>query len=389
MTPEVELLYRELEDHISAHKVEDIRRVYRNLLRAGRPASEIISTLHTYTLKSGLESELEISPNNESPQQAAPPELAQNSSELTSSDADLAGRSDMPRGGADDTPNLADEPEPRGARDQTQFSHRSPVRRFAVLRSPIAQLAIIGVAATAGGLLLLHPAPEKPAVMAISVLNPPPLPSEEASKTLMVPSTLPPEHAPELTTTMPAPGEGLQTGVAAPDTTPAVALPDPAPLRETPPIIAASPVALAPDTTPTDPVPRKEAAPIAAPTPVAPTPDTAPAVAMIGPATPPDERRGSTSKISAAEISSLLTRGDSLFGVGDVTSARLYYERAADAGDAQAALRLGESYDPSFLAWARLNGVRGDPVVATRWYRRARELGNPEAEILLKSLHAN
>jgi hypothetical protein len=224
------------------------------------------------------------------------------------------------------------------------------------------------------------------------------------------------------------PGEGLQTGVAAlaalapdttptvapsgpallkeaapivaaspmalaPDTTPAVALPDPAPLRETPPIIAASPVALAPDTTPTvappDPVPRKEAAPIAAPIPVALTPDTAPAVAMIGPATPPDERRGSTSKISAAEISSPLTRGDSLFGVGDVTSARLYYERPADAGDAQAALRLGESYDPSFLAWARLNGVRGDPVVATRWYRRARELGNPEAEILLKSLHAN
>jgi TPR repeat protein len=89
------------------------------------------------------------------------------------------------------------------------------------------------------------------------------------------------------------------------------------------------------------------------------------------------------------EISSLLTRGDSLLGVRDVTSARLYYERAADAGDAQAALRLGETYDPAFLALARLNEVRGDPVVATRWYRRARELGNPEAEILLKSLRAN
>ena len=38
----------------------------------------------------------------------------------------------------------------------------------------------------------------------------------------------------------------------------------------------------------------------------------------------------------------------------------------------------------AFLALARVNGVRGDPVVAARWYRRARDLGNPEAEILLK-----
>jgi TPR repeat protein len=43
----------------------------------------------------------------------------------------------------------------------------------------------------------------------------------------------------------------------------------------------------------------------------------------------------------------------------------------------------------SVLALARLNGVRGDLAVATRWYRRARELGDPEAEILLKSLNAN
>jgi TPR repeat protein len=92
---------------------------------------------------------------------------------------------------------------------------------------------------------------------------------------------------------------------------------------------------------------------------------------------------------SAVGVSALLTRGDSLFGAGDVASARQFYERAANAGDAQAALKLGETYDPSFLALARLNGVRGDLAVATLWYRRARELGNPEAEILLKSLHAN
>ncbi len=47
---------------------------------------------------------------------------------------------------------------------------------------------------------------------------------------------------------------------------------------------------------------------------------------------------------------------------------------------------MGETYDPFFLMRARLNGVRGDLAVATRWYRRARDLGASEAEILLKSV---
>jgi TPR repeat protein len=79
----------------------------------------------------------------------------------------------------------------------------------------------------------------------------------------------------------------------------------------------------------------------------------------------------------------LLARGDSLLGVGDIASARLFYERAADIGDGQAALRLGETYDPAFLERARLR-VQGDRARAVLWYQRARELGASEAEILLK-----
>ncbi len=127
--------------------------------------------------------------------------------------------------------------------------------------------------------------------------------------------------------------------------------------------------------------PPEEAAPIVAVARGAFAPGTAPAVAIPPPAVPSEELRAST-----AESSALLERGDSLFGVGDVASARLFYERATDDGDAQAALRLGETYDPFFLARARLNGVRGDLAVATRWYRRARDLGASEAEILLKSI---
>jgi len=97
--------------------------------------------------------------------------------------------------------------------------------------------------------------------------------------------------------------------------------------------------------------------------------------------TPPPEPRAST-----AETAALLARGDTLFGVGDVSSARLFYERAADAGDGQAALRLGETYDPTFLERAKLRAVQGDAGAAVFWYRRASELGVAEAEILLKGI---
>jgi hypothetical protein len=89
--------------------------------------------------------------------------------------------------------------------------------------------------------------------------------------------------------------------------------------------------------------------------------------------------------VSSAEISALVARGDALFGTGDLTSARLLYERAADAGYGPAALRLGESYDPSFPALNRM-AIRGDAALAARWYRRAHELGVADAEILLNAL---
>ncbi len=90
-------------------------------------------------------------------------------------------------------------------------------------------------------------------------------------------------------------------------------------------------------------------------------------------------------QLSAADLAALLARGDMLFSNGDLVAARLFYERAADAGEGQAALRLGETFDPVFLDRARLRGARGDLSTARSWYRRASDLGVAEAEILLKS----
>lgn len=87
--------------------------------------------------------------------------------------------------------------------------------------------------------------------------------------------------------------------------------------------------------------------------------------------------------LSPDAILSLVARGDALFSTRDIASARLFYERAADEGDAQAALRLGETYDANFLAQAHMSGVLGDAAAAAKWYRRARDLGSGEADLLL------
>ena len=87
---------------------------------------------------------------------------------------------------------------------------------------------------------------------------------------------------------------------------------------------------------------------------------------------------------SAAQIAALLARGDASLGTGDVASARLFYERAADSGEARAAVRLAETFDPFFLGRGRLRGVSGDLGRALFWYRRA--LGATEVERRLSTL---
>ncbi len=80
----------------------------------------------------------------------------------------------------------------------------------------------------------------------------------------------------------------------------------------------------------------------------------------------------------------LLDRGDALISRADIASARLYYQRAADAGNAQGALRLGETYDPAFLTIMGARERSGDLSIAAKWYRRAVELGAVEARVLLE-----
>jgi hypothetical protein len=83
-----------------------------------------------------------------------------------------------------------------------------------------------------------------------------------------------------------------------------------------------------------------------------------------------------------------IKRGEESLAAGNVEAARLFYERAADAGLGQAALALAATYDPDELARRQVIGLQADPVAAQRWYERARELGSADADEPLRRLTA-
>jgi hypothetical protein len=79
------------------------------------------------------------------------------------------------------------------------------------------------------------------------------------------------------------------------------------------------------------------------------------------------------------EIKLLMKQGEQLIAAGDVATARTVLQRAADAGDANAAMALGATYDPNVLARLGVVGVNAEPEKARNWYQKAETLGSPDA----------
>ena len=95
-------------------------------------------------------------------------------------------------------------------------------------------------------------------------------------------------------------------------------------------------------------------------------PDTAPAIADQPP-TPVERAR-------------------SLMSAGDVAAARETLRAEANAGNAQAALALGESFDP--MTFDSLSGANASPdaTEAFRWYQKAAELGEARGQTKMSAL---
>ncbi len=88
--------------------------------------------------------------------------------------------------------------------------------------------------------------------------------------------------------------------------------------------------------------------------------------------------------MSRDDVASLLRRGQDLVAGGDIASGRLFLTRAAQAGNTEAALALGGTFDAAVLANLRAVGVQPDPAKARAWYMRAAEQGSVEAKLRLQ-----
>jgi len=64
-------------------------------------------------------------------------------------------------------------------------------------------------------------------------------------------------------------------------------------------------------------------------------------------------------------------RGDYFVATRDITSARLFYERAIEAGDRGAAVRMGITFDPVFLEKVGIRTTVGNQREALAWYQFA------------------
>jgi hypothetical protein len=108
-----------------------------------------------------------------------------------------------------------------------------------------------------------------------------------------------------------------------------------------------------------------------------------PTVAAPQPAPAPERN---TLHLDDQEIAALVMRGENFIANRDLASARLLLQRAAEAGNANAALALGATFDP--LVIQSLGAVGGEPDAARarKWYQRAMELGSTTASQQLAKL---
>jgi TPR repeat protein len=109
--------------------------------------------------------------------------------------------------------------------------------------------------------------------------------------------------------------------------------------------------------------------------------DAAQAAAVAEPMIPGD----AIHHLDPSEIASSLRRGNELIASGDLAAARLVLRRAANAGDAHAAMTLAGTYDPVVLEKLGVHGFVPDAAMARVWYEKAKKFGSaaaPEPERL-------
>jgi hypothetical protein len=96
------------------------------------------------------------------------------------------------------------------------------------------------------------------------------------------------------------------------------------------------------------------------------------------------EKDAAAVKLAAENTTLLLTKAEGLLVQRDISAARLVLRRAANAGDARAALLLGGTYEGCLL-YPRCS-ADADRATARTWYEMAAEFGSAEARERLDRL---
>jgi hypothetical protein len=95
---------------------------------------------------------------------------------------------------------------------------------------------------------------------------------------------------------------------------------------------------------------------------------------------PPIAPAPKVEKIDPDTLAGMMSRAKSLMAIGDISSARLLLERAAEAQQADAAFMLGQTYDPAVLGSQDIRSITPDPAMARNWYQKAAQLGSADAQ---------
>jgi hypothetical protein len=188
-----------------------------------------------------------------------------------------------------------------------------------------------------------------------------------------------PEAAPTVTT-VPRRAPGVQAPAPQP---PAAQAPEPQAPAPQPPaqrIERTPPVQTAERTPPVQQRVERAPPPVERAAPPAPAVERAPP--QVAQRTPPPASRS----LDSGEVDVLVKQGQQFVAAGDFVTARLVFQRAAEAGNAAAALALGASYDPVVLSRLGVRGVDADVGKARAWYQKAKEFGAPDADRRLSTL---
>ena len=109
-------------------------------------------------------------------------------------------------------------------------------------------------------------------------------------------------------------------------------------------------------------------------------------VAVLPPAAPPAAAPQPARQVDPEEMANLMQRAKGFLTSGDLMSARLLLERAAEMQVADAALLLAQTYDPDVLGTADVRNTTPEPAKARAWYQRAAQLGSADAQRRLAQL---